>query len=237
MEYHYHLQGLIYKLIDGSKHDVHDKAGSKFFSFSNVFPFTGIQKDDLRNLMISSPNDEFISYLCDRLGYDKHVSIGKMKFIVEFCDKLDVRIPNNDKFSLITGTPIIIRINNRDGRYDVDSTKAGHRDPIYWRTIHPIDVFIKQLEDNLIKKYNRYFELDIQGREPIFNKFKFKKQISNRLCLSTTMQPVVVIGTTWEFLFEHASPLIQFALDCGLGELNSMGFGFMNLIKGRNDDY
>jgi hypothetical protein len=43
-----------------------------------------------------------------------------MKFTVESCNKLYVRIPNNDTFSLITGTPIIIRINNRDGRYDYD---------------------------------------------------------------------------------------------------------------------
>ena len=235
MEYHYHLQGLIYKLINGSKYDVHDKAGSKFFSFSNIFPFTGIKKDDLRNLIISSPNDEFISYLRDRLEYNRQVSVGKMKFTVKSCNKLDVRIPNNDTFSLITGTPIIIRIKNRDGRYDYNGTNVEHRDPVYWRTIHPIDVFIKQLEDNLIKKYDRYFELDLQELEtnqPIFNKFKFKKQISNRLSLGISKQPVVVIGTTWEFMFEHATPLIQFALDCGLGELNAMGFGFMNLIEG-----
>jgi len=41
-----------------------------------------------------------------------------------------------------------------------------------------------------------------------------------------------VIGTTWEFAFNGSSHWIQFALDCGLGELGSMGFGFMNLKRG-----
>ena len=42
----------------------------------------------------------------------------------------------------------------------------------------------------------------------------------------------VVIGTVWEFAFnpDFNPDLIQFALDAGLGERNSMGFGFMNLL-------
>ena len=41
----------------------------------------------------------------------------------------------------------------------------------------------------------------------------------------------IVIGTIWEFEFDgwEDRRLIQFALDAGLGERNSMGFGFMNL--------
>jgi CRISPR/Cas system endoribonuclease Cas6 (RAMP superfamily) len=39
---------------------------------------------------------------------------------------------------------------------------------------------------------------------------------------------VTVIGTSW--LFGFANPeLAKFALDTGLGELNSLGFGFMNM--------
>ncbi|MEM3192943.1 MAG: CRISPR-associated endoribonuclease Cas6 [Candidatus Parvarchaeota archaeon] len=40
-----------------------------------------------------------------------------------------------------------------------------------------------------------------------------------------------MIGTVWEFGFEADvnRDMIQFALDVGLGERNSLGFGFMNL--------
>ena len=43
----------------------------------------------------------------------------------------------------------------------------------------------------------------------------------------------IVIGTVWEFQFQDLkdTEIIQFALDSGLGERNSMGFGFMNLKK------
>jgi CRISPR-associated endoribonuclease Cas6 len=42
----------------------------------------------------------------------------------------------------------------------------------------------------------------------------------------------VVIGTVWEFGFNAAvdKDIIQFALGSGLGERNSLGFGFMNLL-------
>jgi len=40
MEYYSHLQGFIYKLLQGSIYDnLHDVAGSKLYTFSNIFPF------------------------------------------------------------------------------------------------------------------------------------------------------------------------------------------------------
>ncbi|PWU81387.1 MAG: hypothetical protein DLM72_07110 [Candidatus Nitrosopolaris wilkensis] len=39
------------------------------------------------------------------------------------------------------------------------------------------------------------------------------------------------MGSVWEFGFEgwQDSKLIQFVLDSGLGERNSLGFGYMNI--------
>jgi CRISPR/Cas system endoribonuclease Cas6 (RAMP superfamily) len=44
---------------------------------------------------------------------------------------------------------------------------------------------------------------------------------------------VIVIGSLWELGFSHeVDESIQvFALDCGLGERNSLGFGFMNELS------
>ncbi|MPZ06077.1 MAG: hypothetical protein GEU26_06605 [Nitrososphaeraceae archaeon] len=59
----------------------------------------------------------------------------------------------------------------------------------------------------------------------------FKKKISTRINLHDTEQ--IVIGSLWEFSFDHELniELIQFGLDCGFGERNSMGFGFVNVKK------
>lgn len=231
MEYNHHVQGLIYRHMMGSRYDIHDKQGYKFFCFSNIFPFNDLRKNDKRSLIVSSPNHEFISYLYQQLGYENRIDIGNMRFKIDHCDKLNVTIPNhNQPFSLITGTPIITRV--RREKYE-GIEQLNHYEYVYWRMDHPLDLFITQLQDNLIKKYNNYFGLDIE-RQPIFERCKFLKQVSTRLHMSADQsKEAIVIGTTWEFFFEQANPLIQFALDAGLGELGSLGFGFMNLRKGR----
>jgi CRISPR-associated endoribonuclease Cas6 len=235
MEYHHDLQGLIYNILRGSDYDNHNKQGYKFFTFSNIFPFYDLQRNDMRNLLISSPNDDFISYLKEQFDYIQHIRIGQMKFKVDYSDKLNIILPRDDVFTLITATPILSKIH----RYRYEEVGAQELvngyDAAYWRSNHPVELFITQLENNLIKKYNQYHGLEnakIVQRNPVFYRSRFLKQVSTKLVLGRDIQKVPVIGTTWEFDFGKSSPWIQFALDAGLGELNSMGFGFMNLKKG-----
>ena len=117
-------------------------------------------------------------------------------------------------------------------------------DYIFWRSEYPIDLFTLQVENNLLKKYNEYsghnngskFKVDNKGmlipHQPfsIFQIFKFKKQVSTRVVLKGFEQ--ILIGTIWQFGFNVNvnRQLISFALDIGLGERNSLGFGFMNLV-------
>ena len=118
-QYHHHLQAFIYDLLRDSKYDyMHNKQGYKFFCFSNIFPVTkNLEKNDLRNLIISSPNGDFISFLNEKLhSNNKQIMIGKMKFRVDSCRKINVVIPTDRQYSLITGTPIIVRI--RRDKYD-----------------------------------------------------------------------------------------------------------------------
>jgi len=70
----------------------------------------------------------------------------------------------------------------------------------------------------------------------VFETFKFKKQISTRVLMKGFEH--VVIRTLWEFGFNNTNKdLIQFALDAGLGERNSLGFGFMNLPLNLQDGH
>jgi CRISPR-associated endoribonuclease Cas6 len=145
-------------------------------------------------------------------------------------------------FSLITGTPIIIRIPKE--RYEEFGSKLNIQyDEIFWRSDHPIELFIRQLEIGLAKKYSEYTSLAGQGffqsrfglnnSSPTFiQKFRLKKQVATRIQMKGSSH--VVIGTLWEFRFGKSAcdqKLVQFALDSGFGERNSLGFGFMNLIK------
>ena len=108
-EMQYHLQGFIYNLLKGSKYDyIHNKEGYKFFCFSNIFPAKNLEKNDLRTLIISSPNNKFITYLHEVLqaGWNRReIKIGCMKFRLEYIDKLVQKVPHNRPVTLITGTP------------------------------------------------------------------------------------------------------------------------------------
>ena len=135
-------------------------------------------------------------------------------------------------FTLITGTPIIMRISReRYQKFDIETRYPYAY--VFWRKEYPLEMFTRQLEENLCSKYAEF-----NGREnasedelPLIQKLTFKKQISTRINLHDTEQ--IVIGSLWEFSFDNEpnTELLEFGLDCGMGERNSMGFGFMNVKK------
>jgi CRISPR-associated endoribonuclease Cas6 len=249
MQYHYHLQGFIYNLVKDSKYDyIHNKEGYKFFCFSNIFPAKELHEDDIRTLIVSSPDTDFIQSLYETLqlslGRGVEVKIGIMKFKIDSIQKLAIKVPESLPFSLISGTPIVVRIRREKYELYVPGESKDY-DYIYWRSNYPIELFISQVENNLFKKYTEYsmFNTDKCSRENydnisshrplpvLFQKFKFKKQISTRVFMKGVDQ--IVIATVWEFAFNNTfidHKLVQFALDAGLGERNSLGFGFMNLL-------
>jgi CRISPR-associated endoribonuclease Cas6 len=231
--------------LRGSVYDqVHDKEGYKFFCFSNIFPAKDLEKNDVRTLIISSPDPEFIRYLYEilnvRLKRLNELKVGTMKFKVDSMQELSTKTPDNSSFSLVTGTPIIVRI-HKEKYMAYDFERIKKYDYVYWRSEHPTDLLINQLRDNIWKKYIqyhqeryvRYGEANAQNynNNPIFSDFRFKKQISTRLLINGQSQ--IVIGTVCEFVFSsngNNKDIIEFAIDSGLGERNSLGFGFMNLI-------
>lgn len=235
--YHYHLQGFIYGLLENSSQfsQLHNKKGYKFFCFSNIFSPSGSNDNtDIRYIIISSPSRDFARYVSSMLTKMKerkdHVSIGKMQLMIDNIQIFETEL--RPPFTLITGTPIIMRISReRYQKYNIE-TKHPYA-YVYWRKEYPLEMFIQQLEENLRAKYAEFTGLGPveANRLPIFHNLILKKQVSTRIYLHDTEQ--IVIGSMWEFWFdgELDTELLQFGLDCGLGERNSMGFGFMNIKK------
>ena len=166
-----------------------------------------------------------------------------MRFKIDYCSKFDVRLSSDAPVSLITGTPILCNIH----RYRFEEANALHLvngfSSTYWRNTHPVDLFLRQVEANLVKKFKTYRGLkaatadtdgdtdanpEAQQRDPIFYKSRFLKQVAIPLSMGQGRFRSVVIGTNWLFGFVDPE-LAGFALDAGLGELNSLGFGFMNV--------
>lgn len=226
MEYHKDIQGLIYSLLKDSDYNCHDKKGYKFFTYSNVFPWGYVRKNDIRNLIIASPNEGMISYLKEQLEYLHEIRIGAMNFKTEYCNKISLQVPDNTQ--LITGTPILCNIH----KYRIVEAGAAHLvngfKATYWRNSLPVDLFLNQVGANLQKKYNSYHneESDIET-DHIFYKSRFMKQVAIPLSMGEGRYRPTVIGSCWSFGFTNPD-MARFALDVGLGELNSLGFGFMN---------
>jgi len=163
----------------------------------------------------------------------EEIKIGDMTFRLQGLRMAETNVPGSfEEFMLGSGTPIIVRIpRHRLEEYAITPTRDY--DYIYWRKEHTLTPFIKQLEENLLKKYDEYSGTETDGT-PIFEKVRFMKQVAVPLRIGVT--ETTVIGTLWEFYLrafdDRKREMLQFGLDAGFGEMNSLGFGFMNLRTG-----
>ncbi|MGI0086073.1 MAG: CRISPR-associated endoribonuclease Cas6 [Nitrososphaerales archaeon] len=240
-DYHYRLQGLLYSLIrDGGREDVHDKQGYKFFCFSNIFPYReNFAKGLEQELLISSPDPEMVSSISralrGRMEGKTPLQVGEIKFSISGIEgPFHSKMPNDSVVRLISSTPIIIRIPAwRYGDYGIVSNRPFEN----WRDNLPLEAFVKQLRDNMEKKFKEYSSLNVSGRPTVDPQFpeivsyRYLKSVSKPITVKGERQQV--IGSIWEIEFavenEEGTSMLQFALDSGFGERNSLGFGFMNI--------
>lgn len=231
-KYYSKLRGFLYRFQkDSLVFNRHIVEGYKLFTFSNIFPAKDMKTGDKRYLIISSPIKDFIFWmhgaLAKYMASKKPVEIGEFQFRM-----VRIQEPREEKIGpsvrLITGTPIVVRIPKENyGLYGIESNRPYE----YWRPGYDITVLLKQLHENLVKKYK---QMGGTGDVPyFFEQFTFKRPV----CVHRIEQgrEVKTVGTIWEFGFSHLTPLqrevLSVGLDAGLGELNSSGFGFMNVVR------
>jgi len=161
------------------------------------------------------------------------VDIGEMSFYIEDIKKFEIKLPKRN-VRLISATPIIIRIPERNyDKYNIPKEFRKKR-YVYWRPIFSFEAFVRQLEENLIKKYERFYQEKLDGDFlPLFEDLKFKKPAICHFILRGI--EIKVVGSVWEFYFPYLQKekikLLNFGIDSGFGERNSLGFGFINLLR------
>jgi len=237
--YFHKLQGFIYSLLKETGHSIiHDKKGYKFFCFSNIFPVPMnyvIKRDEEKQLLISSPDEALIKILEEKLKKKiedgELIHIGEMEFSVDKIKIFKLRLSNN--FRLVSATPIIIRIPEKNYEKYKIPLRFRKKRYVYWRPSYSFEAFVRQLEENLVKKYEEFFNVSPKI-DRIFEVFEFRKgPVVNHVIIDGKAQ--IFVGSLWEFWFSHLSEeqkkILEFGIDCGFGERNSLGFGFMNLIK------
>ena len=234
LEYYTKVQGFIYELIRNSGYEyLHDKKGFKFFNFSNVFPLSPdlkISEGDVKKLIISSPDYLFIEVVFRRLKSIKKegglVKFGEMEFTIKDIRKFNVKL-DRTPLELYTATPAVIRIHRKYfSLYGINLDK----DYIYWRSMYGIRSFMDMARLNLIKKFKEFY-----GRPPkttnVFQHIRMRKSdIVTYVKFDNGRYPV--IGSLWTFIYNELSSdlleILRFMVDVGIGERNSLGYGFIN---------
>ncbi|MEW5896441.1 MAG: CRISPR-associated endoribonuclease Cas6 [Nanoarchaeota archaeon] len=232
LKYYHKLRGFLYGLQKDSKlFNRHELESCKFFSFSNIFPAKDMQSGEKRAFIVSCPDTDWIDWLRGKIerykDSGKPVEIGEMQFKIESVKSLKPKI--GQRVKLIAGTPIVLRIPREKYKdYDIQSERPFE----YWRATDDFNAFLKQLNENLLKKYHSYYGKKISDIF-LFEEFKFNKEV----CVHRIEEGIEIptIGTLWEFQFNNLNNLqrkiLEFSLDSGFGELNSSGFGFMNVCR------
>jgi len=215
------IQGFIYNMLNDSPYgERHDEPHFKFFTFSDIF----IDSHGRPTLLVSSPDEKFIEELYSNIHGREEVYIGKYILHVIELRKFSLKLKR--KFQ--TGSPIVLYKDSTKNEY---FKIHEHRD---------MNFFIRRLKENALKKYRVFYgeEFDLEG--PIFDRMVPKIRRNGKIDVYVKVvkygTSFPIIGSKWELLEkEQIKPedrkFYRFIMDAGLGEKNSLGFGFLNPIS------
>lgn len=224
--YYHILSSIIYnKIADlDLANELHDSSSFKFFNFSQLnIPKRKIVKDGILakngkiNFYLSSPNDTLIRSLVDGFVEDLEIKFKNETLIVEKIEAL--KTPEfREKSEFKTLSPINIRdtkeIDGKIKRID----------------LAPSDKFFKGIENNLIKKYCIFNNIESTDKQ-----IKVCSEMANvkrkRITIPKGPDTTYHRAYMMDLVIEGNVDLIGFAYDVGLGEKNSMGFGMIKYIE------
>lgn len=212
------IQGMIYSLLENTEfEELHRKKGFKFFTFSDIFPPGDLYPKKEKNIIISSPNAKLINTLYSRIKEKKYIYLSDEAFIMHEMETF--RLRHRGKF--ITGSPVVVYKDSRKNIYLSFEKKDS------------VDFFIKRITDNAVRKYEEYYREKIEI-DAIFDEVVFNKEVAVRLAKDG--KEFIIVGSMWYLMSKTKidrkyNKLYNLIMDCGIGEKNSLGFGFLNPLK------
>ena len=234
--YHHKLSGRIWRALEGTEYDhIHDENRPKPFSFSNPFPPGDMEEGDQRTLLIASPDEQLLAHIATDLRDNPELNIGEMPFTVSDLSSLspDVGEPGTSG-TMETGTGVLVRI--PPWRFDEYGIDVAHDEAEFWRPEHTMKPFRNQTESNLDKKHGLYCPEYLPGPSDVdgdlFNGYELLKTFALPMTV-TEGRKLTYVLSKWRFNYtvrdDHHRRHLNLALDCGVGERNSLGLGFMNI--------
>ncbi len=208
------VQSMLYHALGDSQYGrAHNVPRFRFFTFSDFFR----NKREEDTLIISSPISRLIGIMGDWFRERDSVTLDGETLRIARVSQRRLRL--SDAFE--SGSPVTLYRDSQSGTY-VSLEKSGD-----------FAFFLERLMDNAVKKYAAFTgqEPDLKG--PIFDEYVLRKEVVVRVEKSTG--PFDVVGSVWKRLVKHDvydnSGFYNFLMECGLGEKNSLGFGFVNPVR------
>lgn len=243
MDYH-KLQGFVYdKLINTTEFsNIHDSKSYKLFCFSNIFPLHIVKAGEIRNFIFASPNHKLIEAVFNTIksaieSKNCIVNIGEQLYELVSAEIIQMII-NSNIYRLQTSTPLTMRIpENKHSDYYIP-LQIRKRKFLYWRSNLPTEVLLNLIKNNILKKYRSFYNLADDRRllllYPFIDEFSLLNEIIIHIPVDTSV--LKIPASYWKIQFEIINKdqrkLLEFAIDVGLGERNSMGLGFVNMEEG-----
>ena len=192
---------------------LHTDIGFKYYTFGNFYPIQrdGIYKEGgIYKITIRSLNEKLI----DTLSQTLRLNINNPNLSIVQTSKKTI----NQFFisEIYSATPVIVTM--QDGKY--------------WVKEDDLMILHKQLQDNLIKKYQDFYDEKIEVSQNFIQLFELKNsrlQTIQTDKLHSHGVPVKFYGNKFRIVpneDEVSQKLAFVAMACGLGEKNSFGGGF-----------
>lgn len=244
------LQRVFYNIIK-PRGDFH---GNSFglFCFSNIFPFE--KWEDYKpwvdyNLTFSSIDENIVNSVYEKLLMQKEFDFWKdNKITVKKVSK-----QNSDKiFSwkvLKAVTPIVLSLDKElIKRYWIESKRIERNKPLYWNKDMGFDIFINQLNKNILRKYlylikNGYIPklndfdqklLELDNDIEKFNDFaesqNFFKWYKFKRWALLDFKKSQIAGSLWDFKVwddKNLNKVLYYINQIWFGERNTAWFGFI----------
>jgi len=224
--YNHQLSSALYsKIVDKDyQHKLHTSQDFKFFNFSQIFinklkttdNYLIARKGDI-HIYISSPNDYFLTNMVNGFLTEPYLKLNNQYFEVKHMEEITLDNINNTE-NIKTISPVISR------------TKKEVNGKLRVWDLAPGDHFYKNLENNLIKKYEKYNKINSTDKQIHFTS-QMRSVKQKRIEIKKNNNIIYQRGYMMDLTIEGNLDLIKFAYDCGIGEGNSMGFGMITKNK------
>jgi CRISPR-associated endoribonuclease Cas6 len=168
-------------------------------------------------LTVSSPVDEFCQSLATTLLSRGNIRLGEGEAVVERLYAQNYKVEKEEVY-LRTLSPVVL--------YSTLLRPDGRKYTCYFQPGEPD--YDKLLHSNLQKKYRAFY-----GTAPPPGEVRAKAMGRQRMSI-INYKGTVIKGYSGKLLLTGPVPLLQMAVDGGLGGKNAQGFGCVEVVGGEN---